>query len=435
MQPYDEKPREQAPADPTEEILYSPAPAGRTDDIYYPPAAAPAQGPVVMAAPVRPLKRSTAGGLIAAAFVASTLVGGLVGGLAGAEWLAPRAGQSPAPAIETESPTTTGTSPTQVADTTGATVASTVYAKAKNGVVHIVVAGGGTGRGNGSGFVVDDRGYILTNQHVVAGARVITIRFASGETREAQVIGSNRANDIALLQVELPEGVTPLTLGDSDKVQVGEVAVAIGSPFGLAQTVTQGIISAVDRQWQPGNSPIREDLIQTDAPINPGNSGGPLLNARGEVIGINSMIESPVEGSVGIGFAVAINVAKDLMPALQTGAAGTVPVWLGISGVAIDQTIADDLDLEVSSGVLVQTVVPNGPAAKAGVRGGQAAAGDVTSGGDIILELDGASVGSVQELSTRLQAHKPGDTVVLTVLRGGERVQVNVTLEVWPETN
>ena len=421
MQPHDERPSEQAPAD-------------RTEDIYYPPTAAPSQGPVPLAAPVAP-KRSTAGALIAVAFVASTVAGGLVGGLAGAQWLAPLTAQTPAPAVETESPTATGTSPTQIAATTGTTVASTVYAKTKSGVVHIVVAGGGSGRGNGSGFVVDDRGYILTNQHVIANARAITVRFASGETREATVIGSDRRNDIALLQVDLPDGVTPLTLGDSDLVQVGELAIAIGSPFGLSQTVTQGIISAVDRQWQPGNSPIREDLIQTDAPINPGNSGGPLLNAAGEVIGINSMIESPVEGSVGIGFAVAINVAKDLMPALQTGTAGTVPVWLGISGVAIDQTIADDFDLDVSSGILVQSVIANGPAAKAGIRGGQGEAGSVSTGGDIIIELDGTAVASVQQLSTRLQAHKPGDTVVLTILRAGQRIQVNVTLEVWPETN
>jgi serine protease Do len=434
MQSQDETPKGQAPADPTEEILYSPAAAASPDDIYYPPAPEPSPDPVPLAAPVAP-KRSTAGALIAVAFVASTVAGGLVGGLAGSQWLAPRVAQTPAPAVETESPTATGTSPTQVAETTGMTVASTVYAKTKNGVVHIVVAGGGSGRGNGSGFVVDERGYILTNQHVIANARAITIRFASGETRQATVIGTDRANDIALLQVDLPEGVTPLTLGDSDQVQVGEIAVAIGSPFGLSQTVTQGIISAVDRSWQPGNSAIREDLIQTDAPINPGNSGGPLLNAAGEVIGINSMIESPVEGSVGIGFAVAINVAKDLMPALQTGAAGTVPVWLGISGIAIDQTVADDLDLDVSSGILVQNVVPNGPAAKAGVRGGQAESGGVATGGDIIIEVDGAAVASVQQLSTRLQAHKPGDTVALTIIRNGERISVNVTLEVWPETN
>lgn len=420
MQPYDQTPRER--------------PADRTEDIYYPPIIETEPPPVPPAAPAAP-KRSTAGTLIAVAFVASTVAGGLVGGLAGSQWIAPRVGQGPSPAVETESPTATGTSPTQVADTTGATVASTVYAKTKDGVVHIVVAGGGSGRGNGSGFVVDERGYILTNQHVVAGARAITVRFASGATREAQVIGSDRRNDIALLQVELPDGIKPLTLGDSDKVQVGELAVAIGSPFGLSQTVTQGIISAVDRSWQPGNSAIREDLIQTDAPINPGNSGGPLLNARGEVIGINSMIESPVEGSVGIGFAVAINVAKDLMPSLQTGAEGDVPVWLGISGVAIDATMAADLDLAVPSGILVQNVVPNGPAAKAGVRGGQEQSGGVATGGDIILELDAQAVSSVQQLSNRLQAHKPGDTVVLTILRGGERIQVSVTLEVWPEAN
>lgn len=420
MQPYDETPRERA--------------ADRTEDIYYPPTREPEPVPLAAPAPAAP-KRSIAGTLIAVAFVASTVAGGLVGGLAGSQWLAPRVGQSPAPAVETESPTATGTSPTQIADTTGATVASTVYAKAKDGVVHIVVAGGGSGRGNGSGFVVDERGYILTNQHVVAGARAITVRFASGATREAQVIGSDRRNDIALLQVELPDGIRPLTLGDSDKVQVGELAIAIGSPFGLSQTVTQGIISAVDRSWQPGNSAIREDLIQTDAPINPGNSGGPLLNAAGEVIGINSMIESPVEGSVGIGFAVAINVAKDLMPSLQTGAEGDVPVWLGISGIAIDATMADDLDLAVSGGILVQNVVANGPAAKAGIRGGQAQSTGVATGGDIILELDAQAVSSVQQLSNRLQAHKPGDTVVLTILRDGERIQVSVTLEVWPEAN
>lgn len=421
MHPYDEPPRAR--------------PADDTEHVHYPPTPQEEPAPLSPAAPAAP-KRSTARTLIAVAFVASTVAGGVVGGLAGSQWLSPRIGQGPAPAVETESPPSAGTTPTQIADTTGATVASTVYAKTKDAVVHIVVAGGGPGRGNGSGFVVDARGYILTNQHVVAGARAVTVRFASGATREAQVIGTDRRNDIALLQVELPEGIRPLALGDSDKVQVGEVAIAIGSPFGLSQTVTQGIISAVGRSYQPGNSVIREDLIQTDAPINPGNSGGPLLNADAEVIGINSMIESPVQGSVGIGFAVAINVAKDLMPSLQTGTEGNVPVWLGISGVAIDPTMADDFGLPVSSGVLVQNVLPNGPAAKAGVRGGQAqSGGGIATGGDIILELDAQAVSSVQQLSNRLQAHKPGDTVVLTILRDGERIQVSVTLEEWPEAN
>ncbi|MGH2378817.1 MAG: S1C family serine protease, partial [Candidatus Limnocylindria bacterium] len=354
--------------------------------------------------------------------------------LAGAQWLAPAAERSAPPAVSTEVPAgAAGESPRDVAAVDpGATVASTVYAKVKDSVVHIVVAGSGTGRGNGSGFVVDERGYVLTNQHVVANARTITVRFSTGETREAEVIGTDRGNDIALLRVDLPAGVPAVLLGDSSQVEVGELAIAIGSPFGLDQTVTQGIVSAVDRTWQPSGGSLRRNLIQTDAPINPGNSGGPLLNASGEVIGINSMIESPVEGSVGIGFAVGINVAKDLMPQLETGAR-LEPVWLGISGIAIDEALADDLDLGVSSGVLVAGVIPNGPAAKAGVRGGDPAAGDVPRGGDIILELDGVAVETVQQLSGRLQSHRPGDTVVLTILRDGERTDVTVTLEVWPE--
>jgi S1-C subfamily serine protease len=393
----------------------------------------PAAAPRPAAPPPQPPRRSATGTLIALAFAGSTVLGGLVGGFAGSQWIAARIQSTTPPAVETESPATTG-SPTNVASTDGATVASTVYEQVKDGVVHIVVVGG-SGRGNGSGFVVDDAGHILTNEHVIANARRVTIRFASGETRNATVVGSDRRNDIALLKVELPAGVRPLRLGDSDAVKVGETAIAIGSPFGLAQTVTQGIVSAVDRSWQPANSAIREDLIQTDAPINPGNSGGPLLNASGEVIGINSMIESPVEGSVGIGFAVGINVAKQLMPSLQTGATSGQPVWLGISGVAIDATIAEDLDLPVSSGVLVQNVIANGPAAKAGLRGGQGSTGGIASGGDIILELDGTAVSSVQQLSTRLQTYEPGDTVTLTVLRGSERIQVRVTLEVWPDPN
>jgi len=408
--------------DPNEEILYSRS-------------AAPSPEPIVTA-PVAPRpRRSLAGPLLAVTLVASTVAGGLVGGLAASQWLAPSGTSKPA--IATEAPATSPSSPSEVAATTGAgaTVASSVYARVNGSVVHLAVSGSASGRGNGSGFVVSDRGYILTNQHVVAGARTILARFSTGETRPATVVGTDRGNDLALLQVELPAGVAAVTLGDSDEVEPGELAIAIGSPFGLDQTVTQGIISAVGRTWQPSGQPMRRDLIQTDAPINPGNSGGPLLNADGEVIGVNSMIESPVEGSVGIGFAVAINVAKDLLPELQTGAQNE-PVWLGISGIAIDQDIADDLGLGVSSGVLVASVIENGPAAKAGVRGGDPDSGDIPRGGDVIVALDGVAVASVPDISSRLRGRKPGDTVTLTILRDGERIDLRVTLEVWPaETN
>ena len=214
---------------------------------------------------------------------------------------------------------------TPAASATGAaqTIASAVYEQTHGSVVQLIVAGG-TPRssGSGSGVVVDARGYILTNYHVIEGARGITVRFDNGATRPAQVANTDPANDLAVVKVDLPAGVPVATLGDSDAVKVGELAIAIGSPFGLSQTVTQGIVSATDRTYQPTGGPARRGLIQTDAPINPGNSGGPLINAAGEVIGINSFNESPVQGSVGIGFAVPINTAKELLPTAAPAAAG-----------------------------------------------------------------------------------------------------------------
>jgi putative serine protease PepD len=314
------------------------------------------------------------------------------------------------------------------------TVASSVYEKVGSAVVHIVVtSASGRSSGNGSGVVIDASGHILTNNHVISGARSISVRFASGETRTAQVIGTDSANDLALLKVDLPQGVTPAALGDSDAVVVGEIAVAIGSPFGLSETVTQGIVSAVDRTFQTRNGPARQGLIQTDAPINPGNSGGPLLNARGEVIGINSLIESPVEGSVGIGFAVPINVAKQLMPQLQAGA-NLEPAWLGVSGVTVDPTMARDLGLTVSAGVLLASVVAGSPAARAGLRGGTETGATVPSGGDVVTAIDGKAVASMNDLASRIAGKKPGDSVELTVVRGGQPLRVNVTLDKWPTT-
>ena len=321
-----------------------------------------------------------------------------------------------------------------------ANVAGAVFARINPAVVQVVVsgrAGPGSGQGgSGSGVVVDQRGYVLTNDHVVAPAsgypaRAISVRFSDGTVREGRVLGTDRGNDLALVQVDLPSGVAVAPLGDSDKVQVGETAIAIGSPFGLEGTVTQGIISAVQRTWAPGNGRARRGLLQTDAPINPGNSGGPLLNAAGEVIGINTMIESPVRGSVGVGFAVPINSAKRVMPQLEAGAR-LEPVWLGVSGQDLDATIARDQGLSVQSGVLLVAVVPDSPAARAGLRGGQGANERIPRGGDVITGLDGQPIGNSRQLTEALASHKPGDTVQLTIVRGGATRTVAVQLQAWP---
>lgn len=350
------------------------------------------------------------GALIALALATNTLVAGVAGAFVAVQLDAPAAAQgraAPRDLIQ--------------AAASAQTDAAAVYARANPSVVQLLVSGtSARARGTGSGFVVDADGLILTNQHVVAGTTTITVRFSDGQMRQATVVGSDRANDLAVLRVDLPDGIQPLPLGDSDAVTVGETAIAIGSPFGLEQTVTQGIVSAVDRTWQPGSGPARRGLIQTDAPINPGNSGGPLLNARGEVIGINSLIESPVEGSVGIGFAVPINVAKQLMPQLETGAR-IEPGYLGISGATLDATLARENGIEQTEGVLVTSIVAGGPAASAGLRTG-----------DVVTAMDGRQVTTMDDLAARIRERKPGDRLRLSVVRDGGSQTVDVTLGSWP---
>jgi S1-C subfamily serine protease len=311
-----------------------------------------------------------------------------------------------------------------------------VFNKVNAAVVEIQAIGqtmsGTQAYGSGSGFVVDARGLILTNNHVIEGSRAVSVRFTNGEQREAQVLGTDRGNDLALLKVDLPANVPVAALGDSDQVQVGETAIAIGSPFGLDQTVTQGIVSAVHRDWSPGNGRVQRNLLQTDAPINPGNSGGPLLNANGEVIGINTMIESPVRGSVGVGFAIPANTAKRLLPQLEAGAQ-LEPVWLGISGQELDATIAKDQGLSVTEGVLILEVVPGSAAAQAGLRGGQSVNETLPRGGDVITKVDGQPVQDLGQLTEQLQGHQPGVEVTLTIVRDGREQEVKATLQAWPE--
>ncbi|MGN6665055.1 MAG: S1C family serine protease [Solirubrobacterales bacterium] len=297
------------------------------------------------------------------------------------------------------------------------------------------------GTATGSGFVIDGEGHILTNNHVIEGAEKITVKLGESErTYTAKVVGTDPGTDIALLQVDAPaKELHPLTLGHSSEVEVGDPVVAIGNPFGLDRTVTSGIVSALQRQIQAPNGFSIDHVIQTDAAINPGNSGGPLINAQGEVIGINSQIATAgggAEGNVGIGFAIPIDTVRKEIHDLETK--GEVEhAFLGISGGTITPELAKALNLPVDEGVLIQTVVNGSPADKAGLKGGHTTAtingAEVRLGGDIITEVNGKKITTMEELAERIGESKPGDEIELTVFNGGEEETVNATLGRQPK--
>jgi S1-C subfamily serine protease len=284
----------------------------------------------------------------------------------------------------------------------------------------------------GSGFVIDDQGRILTNAHVIDSATQVSVTLAD-KTRRASVIGKDEATDLAVLKVD-PEGLDlhPLALGDSDAVHVGDPTVAIGNPFGYDRTLTTGVVSALQRQISSPQGYTIEDVIQTDAVLNPGNSGGPLIDGTGRVIGVNSQI---ADGSVGIGFAVPVDTAKRVVRDLLAHGRVDRP-WLGIQFVAITPAMAD-LDLGGRSGLLVQHVEPNGPAAAAGVLGGDSEVGlntgqEMVLGGDIVTKVGGTVVRDADDLRRALDAHDPGDTVELEVQRDGTTRAMPVTLQNRP---
>jgi S1-C subfamily serine protease len=283
----------------------------------------------------------------------------------------------------------------------------------------------------GSGFLIDTDGHILTNAHVVQGAKQVDVQLGDGDTQSAQIVGTDPSSDIALLKVDGTNGVNPLPLGDSSQVEVGDPVVAIGNPFGLDRTVTSGIVSALQRQIQAPNGFSISDVIQTDAAINPGNSGGPLIDGAGQVIGINSQIESQSGGNEGVGFAVPIKTAADVVSQLENG--GEVHrAYLGISGADITPEIAHALNLPVDQGVLVERVLSNGPADDAGIKGptGEATVAGQTFpvGGDIITKVDGKDVIGMDDVVSAVNEHKPGDEITLTVWSDGHQKDVTVKL-------
>jgi len=386
----------------------------------------------------------------------SALLGGLVVAVAG--WIAIAAG-----AIHSDGGSTTTvaaplTAPVDAKSEDGSTnVVNQIYKADGEGVAFIesqiepqeteslnpfgeVEPESGGGTATGSGFVIDGEGHILTNNHVVEGASKVTVKLGDSEqTYDAEVVGTDPGTDIALLQVDAPaKEIQPLTLGRSSEAEVGDPVVAIGNPFGLDRTVTSGIVSALQRQIEAPNGFSISHVIQTDAAINPGNSGGPLINSAGEVIGINAQIATGGggNGNVGIGFAIPIDTVRAEIEQLKTN--GEVDhAFIGITGGTVTPELAKAVNLPVDEGVIVQSVVKDSPADKAGLEAGNTSATiegqEVRLGGDIITEVDGKKLKSMDELVEIIQGSKPGDKLELKVVHDGDEKTADVTLGTQPE--
>src|SRR5208282_3424206 len=284
--------------------------------------------------------------------------------------------------------------------------------------------------GAGSGFVIDPRGYILTNFHVVAGAQTIEVILGNQSRYPGKFIGADQRNDVALVKID-PKGkqLVALKLGDSSALQVGQRVLAIGNPFGFQSTLTTGVVSSLGRTVQTSDNTFIDEAIQTDAAINRGNSGGPLLNSHGEVIGINSAIYAPTGTTAGIGFAIPVNTARRVAEDLITK--GRVRrATLGAEGRAIWPGLAEALDLGVQEGILIERVTPGGAAEGAGIRGGNkvvlAGLQELRIGGDVLIAIDGKPVTNQMDLNLLLNRAQPGDSVTLTIVRDGKKMDVQV---------
>jgi S1-C subfamily serine protease len=302
------------------------------------------------------------------------------------------------------------------------------------------------GQSLGTGFVASTDGDILTNAHVLLDgqgqtAETVTVVFnrsgGEGDEYEAELIGVDGDSDVAVLRVDPEKApIQPLTLGDSSKVIVGEPVVAIGNPLGYDFSITAGIVSAVERSIEAPTGAVIPNAIQTDAAINPGNSGGPLINGRGEVIGINEQIATQSGGNEGLGFAVPINTAIRVMEQLKQSGE-VAPAWLGIGGKSLTPDVAKTFELSVERGVLVETVAEGGPAEKAGIRGGDDTVTlqglEYVVGGDVIVKIDDVPIESFDDLVGFLADKKPGDKVEVEVVRDGETETIEVTLGERPE--
>ena len=288
--------------------------------------------------------------------------------------------------------------------------------------------------GLGSGFFIDGKGHVLTNYHVIESASEVKIMLEDGTEIEAKIVGTDKHNDLAVLQIDISQAGNAkyLTLGDSSTVKPGQMAIALGSPYGLQGSITVGVISGIGRSLPGSTERTMTNIIQTDAAINPGNSGGPLLNSKGEVIGINTAIEYNANS---LGFAIPINTAKTQLPEMLKG--GEVKTaWLGIEGTPVTKELAKKLNLKVEKGVYVVGVMSNSPAAKAGlIEGGVSTSNpnEPSAGGDVITAVDGQPVGTVQDLLSYFNTKRPGDKITLSVQRGDQQLSIPVELGEWPD--
>ncbi|MFT3865280.1 MAG: trypsin-like peptidase domain-containing protein [Solirubrobacterales bacterium] len=378
-----------------------------------------------------PFGSALLGGAIVAVFGLVAIATGLVSG----------GGSTTTREVVSASGTTTAASVTSDEESGGNTV-NQIY-KADAGGVAFIESKVAEGVDSGSGIVLDKEGHVLTNNHVIEGGEEIKVSFeAEGKMYSAEVVGTEPNEDLALLKVDAPaSALHPLTLGDSSKMEVGDPVVAIGNPFDLQRTVTSGIVSALQREITAPNGVKIDNVIQTDAAINPGNSGGPLLNSSGEVIGINSQIETGGEGSdgnVGIGFAIPIDTAKEEISRLESGSADEHG-YLGISGATITPELAQAFNLPVEEGVLVQTVEEGGPAAEAGIQGATTAASvegeEFGLGGDIITAVNGEAIASTEDLIEKIEDGHAGETVELTVIGEEQTATVSVKLAERPASS
>lgn len=312
-----------------------------------------------------------------------------------------------------------------------------IFEKSEESVVQVNVLRGGSDGGMGSGFVYSEEGYIITNQHVVRDAKKVTVTFLDGEAYIGDVIGTDPDLDIAVVKVSPSNTyLQPITIGDSSKLKVGEKIAAIGNPFGLSGSMTSGIVSQIGRLLPQESGYSIPDVIQTDAAINPGNSGGPLINMKGEVVGINTAIQSITGEFSGIGFAVPSNTVKKIVPVLIEDGEFKHP-WMGISGTDVDPELADFRELKSSKGFLVISVIEGSPAEQAGLIGvtetKEINGRELAVDGDIVLSIDGKTVRKISDILIHLQREKSiGDEMVLSVNRNGEILELTMVLEERP---
>jgi S1-C subfamily serine protease len=287
-------------------------------------------------------------------------------------------------------------------------------------------------QGAGSGFVIDPRGYVLTNYHVVQGAQAISVTLGDRSHYDAKMVGADERNDIALVKIDPKDRKLPvLTMGDSDLLQVGQKVLAIGNPFGFQSTLTTGVVSALGRTVQTSQTTFIDGAIQTDAAINQGNSGGPLLDSHGDAIGINSAIYTPSGTTAGIGFAIPINTARIIAQDLITE--GRVHrAYMGVEARVLSAPVAEALNLRVDQGLLIERVTPGGPADKAGLRGGNRAAilgmRRILIGGDVLVAIDGRPITSQLDLNLAMNRKRPGEKAKVEFFRDGRKMETEITL-------